>query len=171
MGKVIDVFGQYIQIVSLGDDMGSQNGPMCSPRYVAEFCMPYYKQFCDFVHTHSDIKVFLHNCGSIRPLIPMLIEAGVDILNPIQISADNMDLQELKDEFGGRICFWGGGCDTQNVLGRGTPTDVADHVRRQVSILKQNGGSVFNQVHNIMGDVPPQNIVAMLDAAYEVAFC
>ena len=154
----------------MSDDMGSQNGPMCNPTYVEEFSMPYYKRFCDFVHANSDIKLFLHNCGSIKPLIPLLIDAGIDVLNPVQISAANMDPQELKDEFGDKICFWGGGCDTQNVLGAGTPAEVADNVRKLVRTFKQDSGFVFNQVHNIMGDVPPENIVAMLDTAYEESF-
>jgi len=171
MGRVIDSFGQYIQLVSMADDMGTQNGPMCSPGYIEEFCIPYYKRFCEFVHAHSDIKVFLHNCGSIRPLIPMLIDAGIDVLNPVQISAENMDPQELKSEFGDNICFWGGGCNTQRVLGTGKPEDVAGNVRNLVRIFKKNSGFVFNQVHNIMGNVPPENIVAMLDAAYEESFC
>ena len=165
MGKIIDSFGQYIQLVTMCDDMGSQNGPMCNPSYVEDFCMPYYKRFCEFVHGNSDIKIFLHNCGSIKPLIPMLIDAGVDVLNPVQVSAGNMDPQELKDEFGDDICFWGGGCDTQNVLGTGTPEDVAENVRDLVGIFKKDSGFVFNQVHNIMGNVPPENIVAMLDTA------
>ena len=170
MGRIIDSFGQYIQMVSLADDMGSQNGPMCNPNYVEGFCIPYYKKFCDFVHTNSNIKVFLHNCGSIKSLIPSLIDAGVDILNPVQISGDNMDPQELKDAFGDQICFWGGGCNTQDVLGTGTPEQVADNVRHLVRIFKKNGGYVFNQVHNIMGNVPPENIVAMFDTAYEESF-
>ena len=170
MGKVIDAFGQYIQLVTMSDDMGTQNGPMCNPQYIKEFCMPYYKRFCDFVHANSDIKVFLHNCGSIKELIPLLIDAGIDVLNPVQISADNMDPQELKDEFGDQICFWGGGCNTQRVLGTGTPESVASNVRQLVRIFKKNSGFVFNQVHNIMGNVPPENIVAMLDTAYEESF-
>jgi len=170
MGKIIDSFGPYIQLVTMSDDMGSQNGPMCNPTYVEEFSMPYYKRFCDFVHANSDIKLFLHNCGSIKPLIPLLIDAGIDVLNPVQISAANMDPQELKDEFGDKLCFWGGGCDTQNVLGAGTPVEVADNVRKLVRTFKQDSGFVFNQVHNIMGDVPPENIVAMLDTAYEESF-
>ena len=171
MGKVIDAFGQYIQLVTMSDDMGTQNGPMCNPQYIKEFCMPYYKRFCDFVHANSDIKVFLHNCGSIKELIPLLIDAGIDVLNPVQISADNMDPQELKDEFGDQICFWGGGCNTQRVLGTGTPESVASNVRQLVRIFKKNSGFVFSQVHNIMGNVPPENIVAMLDTAYEESFC
>lgn len=170
MGRIIDAFGHYIQMVSIADDMGGQNGPMCSPGYVETFCMPYYKRFCEFVHVHSDIKVFLHNCGSIKKLIPMMIEAGIDILNPVQISADNMDPLELKSEFGDRICFWGGGCNSQAVLGSGTPRQVSDNVRNLVRIFKKNSGYVFNQVHNIMGNIPPENIVAMLDTAYEESF-
>ena len=170
MGKIIESFGQYIQLVSLADDMGSQNGPMCNPSYIEAFCIPYYKRFCEFVHANSDIKVFLHNCGSIKPLIPMLIDAGIDVLNPVQVSANNMDPHELKDEFGDKICFWGGGCDTQNVLGRGTPEDVSRNVRMLMHTFKKNSGFVFNQVHNIMGNVPPENIVAMLDTAYEESF-
>ncbi len=170
MGKVIDSAGQYIQLVTMGDDMGTQNGPMCSPRYIEEFCMPYYKRFCDFVHANSDIKVFLHNCGSIKELIPMLINAGIDVLNPVQISANNMDPQKLKDDFGDDICFWGGGCDTQRVLATGTPGAVTDHVRHLMRIFKKNSGFVFNQVHNIMGNVPPENIAAMLDTAYKESF-
>ncbi len=170
MGKIIDRFGEYVQMVSMADDMGTQNGPMCSPRYIEDFCMPYYSQFSDYVHANSDIKVFLHNCGSVKWAIPMIIEAGVDILNPVQISAKNMDPQELKDHFGKQICFWGGGCNTQQVLGMGTPEDVAENVRHLVSIFKPESGFVFNQVHNIMGNVPPENIVAMLDTAYEESF-
>ncbi len=170
MGKIIDRFGPYIQLVTMSDDMGSQNGPMCNPTYVEEFSMPYYKRFCEFVHANSDIKVFLHNCGSIRPLIPMLIDAGVDVLNPVQISADNMKPQDLKDDFGDNICFWGGGCNTQHVLGEGTPDSVACNVRELMRTFKADSGFVFNQVHNIMGDVPPENIVTMLDTAYEESF-
>lgn len=170
MGKIIDAFGQYIQMLSMGDDMGAQNGPMCSPDYIEAFCMPYYKRFCNFVHANSDIKVFFHNCGSIKRLIPMIIDAGIDILNPVQISADNMDPRELKSEFGDQICFWGGGCNTQGVLGCGNPDQVCDNVRHLVRIFKENSGFVFNQVHNIMGNVPPENIVAMFDTAYTESF-
>ncbi len=170
MGRIIDAFGPYIQMISLGDDMGSQNGVLCGPDYVEAFCMPYYKRFCAFVHAHSDIKVFLHSCGAVGALMPMIVDAGFDILNPVQISATGMDPQALKAQYGDRICFWGGGCDTQKVLGTGTPAEVAAHVRNLIAILKPNGGFVFNQVHNIMGDVPPENITAMLDTAYAESF-
>ena len=112
----------------------------------------------------------MHNCGSIKPFIPLLIEAGVDVLNPVQISAGNMDPAQLKAEFGERIVFWGGGCDTQNVLPTASPAEVAENVRKLARIFKPGGGFVFNQVHNIMGDVPPENIVAMLDTAYAESF-
>jgi uroporphyrinogen decarboxylase len=170
MGRVIDAFGSWIQLVSLSDDMGNQNGPMCSPDYIEAFCMPYYKRFCDFVHANSDIKVLLHSCGSVSALIPMFIEAGIDALNPVQISAENMEPDALKTEFGDRICFWGGGCNTQQALGTGTPDAVAANVRGLVESFKPGGGFVFNQVHNIMGNVPPENVVAMLDTAYSESF-
>ncbi|MFC1718291.1 uroporphyrinogen decarboxylase family protein [Candidatus Poribacteria bacterium] len=168
--KVNDAMGKYIQLVTVGNDMGTQKGPICNPEDVERFCGPFYKRFCDFVHENSDIKVYMHNCGSIKPLIPMFIEWGIDALNPVQISADNMDPRELKEEFGDGITFWGGGCDTQNVLGVKTPEGVAQNVRELVSIFKPGGGFVFNQVHNILGNVPPENVVAMFDTAYSNSF-
>ena len=169
-GRILDEMGEYIQLITICDDMGGQTGPMCRPELVERCTMPFIKKFCGFVHENSDVKIFMHNCGSIRAYIPMLIEAGVDALNPVQISAANMDPGELKAEFGDDIVFWGGGCDTQRVLGIGTPNQVSENVRELVGIFKSGGGFVFNQVHNIMGDVPPENIVAMLDTAYEEAF-
>lgn len=169
-GKAIDAFGPYAQMIAIGDDMGMQTGPMCRPSVLEEFTFPYIRRFCEFVHAHSDWKVFLHSCGAIRDLIPMIIDAGVDVLNPVQISAVGMDPGELKRDFGERIVFWGGGCDTQNVLGSACVHDVRRNVRSLVSNFNTNGGFVFNQVHNIMGDVPPENIVALLDTAYEAAF-
>jgi uroporphyrinogen decarboxylase len=169
-GKIIDSMGKYIQLLSMSDDMGMQHGPMCKPSIVEQCVAPFIKKFCEFIHRNSDIKVFMHNCGSIKPLIPILIDCGVDVLNPVQISAADMNPQDLKQEFGDNIIFWGGGCDTQNILGTATPRMVADHVRELIRIFKPGGGFVFNQVHNIMGDVPPENIVAMLDTAYEESF-
>ena len=169
-GRVIDAVGNYAQLITISDDMGMQNGPMCRPSMVEEFIAPYLSRFCDFVHRNSDLKIFMHNCGSIKPLIPLLIECGVDVLNPVQISADDMDPHDLKREFGDRIVFWGGGCDTQHVLSRATPDEVAAHVRENVAAFKPGGGFVFNQVHNIVGDVPPENILAMFDTAYAHSF-
>ena len=169
-GKIIDAMGPYIQLLTISGDMGMQTGPLCRPSVIEQCVAPFIKEFCDFVHRNSDVKVFMHNCGSIKPLIPMLIECGVDVLNPVQISAKGMEPQDLKREFGDRIVFWGGGCDTQNILGVKTQDEVASHVRSLVRIFKAGGGYVFNQVHNIMGNVPPENIVAMFDAAYEESF-
>jgi uroporphyrinogen decarboxylase len=104
------------------------------------------------------------------PLIPELMDNGIDILNPVQINASNMDPLELKRQFGSRLTFWGGGCDSQQILPRGTPAEVAANVRHNVGILKQGGGYVFNNIHNIQAGVPPENIVAMYDAAYEAGF-
>jgi uroporphyrinogen decarboxylase len=169
-GKIIERMGAHIQLLTIGDDMGTQNGPMCRPALIEKCTAPYIKQFCDFIHRNSDIKVFIHCCGSIKALIPMLIDSGVDVLNPVQISAKNMDPVELKREFGEKIIFWGGGADTQHVLGQATPAEVAEHVRGLVRVFKPGGGFVFNQVHNILGNVPPENIIAMLDTAYEESF-
>lgn len=170
MGRVIDSMGDHIQMVCINADMGFQNGPMCRPSLVERVTMPYIKRFCEFVHRNSDIKVYHHCCGSIKPLIPMLIDSGVDVLNPVQISAGNMDPHELKAEFGDDIIFWGGGANTQYVLGVRSPEEVRANVTELVSAFKPGGGFVFNQVHNIMGDVPPENIVTMLDTAYDLAF-
>lgn len=169
-GKIIDRFGQWIQLLTISDDMGTQDRPMCRPALVERFSAPFIRQFCDFIHRNSDIKVFMHNCGSIEPLIPILIDAGVDVLNPVQISARNMAPAHLKTAYGDRMIFWGGGCDTQTVLGAGTPAQVRENVQALAGCFKPDGGFVFNQVHNIMGDVLPENVVAMLDAAYEAAF-
>ncbi len=167
VGKVIDTMGNHIQAIAINSDLGSQAGPLCRPAVWEKLCAPYVKKFCDFVHSNSDLKIFLHSCGAIHDFIPLLIECGVDILNPVQITADNMNPTELKNKFGDKITFWGGGCNTQSILGVGTPDDVSANVRELVSIFKPGGGFVFNPVHNIMGDVKPENIVAMFDTAYE----
>ncbi|RPJ83683.1 MAG: hypothetical protein EHM18_13445 [Acidobacteria bacterium] len=169
-GKIIDRFGRYIQLITISDDMGTQDRPMCRPQLVEEFSAPFIKRFCEFIHRNSDIKIFMHNCGSIRPLIPILMDCGVDVLNPVQISAADMDPASLKEAFGEGIIFWGGGCDTQNVLGTAKPADVSRNVKMLAAIFKPGGGFVFNPVHNVLGDVPPENIVAMLDTAYEQSF-
>ena len=160
-------FGRYIGAVVVNSDLGMQTGPMCSPESYEDVCYPYLKRFCDHVHAESDLKVFLHSCGSIAKLLPLIVDAGVDILNPVQISAADMDARSLKSAFGDKVTFWGGGCDTQHVLWALPPEGVAEHVRGQVAALKPGGGFVFNMVHNIMGNVPPENIIAMLDTAYE----
>jgi uroporphyrinogen decarboxylase len=118
----------------------------------------------DAVKKLADVKVMLHSCGSLYSLLPGLIEAGLDIIQPVQTTTQNMEADRLKAEFGKDICLWGGGCNTRDVLPYGTPQQVADDVRRRVDILAPGGGFVFQQIHNVMADVPPENIVAMLDA-------
>ena len=149
------------------DDSGTQRSEFIRPELWAEMIKPHYARLCDWIHRHTSWKTFLHCCGSIYHLIPHMIEAGVDILNPIQTSAANMQAERLKKEFGGKIVFWGGGCDTQQVLPTATPEEIRAHVRERLAIFKPGGGYVFNQVHNIQTNVPAENIIAMLDAAYE----
>ncbi|MDR1898740.1 MAG: hypothetical protein LBQ55_01870 [Treponema sp.] len=162
--------GENIGCVEINSDLGMQNGPMLSPACYEEFVFPYLKEFIKIIHENSGAKVFLHCCGSIFTLIPWLIEAGVDILNPVQISADNMDPAALKKTFGERICFWGGGCNTQQILGGDDTEAVRKNTRDLCAIFKDGGGFVFNQVHNIMGNVAPQNIIAMFEEAYKASF-
>ena len=122
---------------------------------------PYHKQLWQYIKEKSQKPILFHSCGSIYELIPDLIEIGVDALNPVQVSAANMDTRKLKKEFGKDLTFWGGGCDTQAVLSRGTPSQVRQEVRRRIDDLAAGGGFVFCQVHNIQADVPPENIMAM----------
>jgi Uroporphyrinogen decarboxylase (URO-D) len=149
------------------DDSGTQRGEFVSPDLWAEMIKPHYARLCGWVHRHTRMKTFFHCCGSIARLIPHLIEAGVDILNPVQTSAAGMDPAALKARFGGRIVFWGGGCDTQSVLPSAGPGEVRSHVRERLGLFKPGGGYVFTQVHNVQANVPPENVAAMLEAAYE----
>ncbi len=137
------------------------------PEMFAEMIVPHYKRVRDWVHENTNWKTFLHSCGSIYEYIPEWINAGIAILNPVQISAANMDPERLRREFGDAIVFWGGGCDTQHVLPKSTPEEVREHVRRNIEILGTNSGFVFTQVRNIQGNVPPENVEAMFAAAYE----
>ena len=157
--------GPYIDIIGFGgDDLGMQTGPQISSRMFKEFFQPRYQMMWDRVKQLADVKVMLHSCGSIVALLPDLIDAGLDIVQPVQTTAKDMNPGRLKREFGKDVCLWGGGCDTQHVLPAGTTEEVVDDVRRRVGILGSGGGFVFQQIHNIQADVPPESIVAMLDA-------
>lgn len=149
------------------DDSGTQRGEFIRPDLWAEMIKPHYKKLCGWIHSNTRWKTFLHSCGSIYHLIPHFIDAGVDILNPVQTSAANMDPLRLKQEFGKRLVFWGGGCDTQHVLGKARPEEIRQHVSDRMSVFSPGGGYVFNQIHNIQANVPPENVLAMFDAAYE----
>lgn len=157
----------YVQILVVGDDLGMQTGPQMSPETYRELFLPRHKRLYHYAKELADAAIFMHCCGGIYELIPSLIEAGVDILNPVQTSAAGMDPATLKLEFGRDLTFWGGGSDTQYLLPSGTPEQVRDDVRRRLEIFMPGGGYVWNQVHNVLADVPAENVVAMLDAAYE----
>ena len=155
--------GPYVQAIQVNDDLGGQQGPLLSPPLYREMIKPYHRQLWSAIKQASGKPLLLHSCGSIRALIPDLIELGVDAINPVQVSAAGMDTAELKRQFGKDLTFWGGGCDTQSVLARGTPVQVRDEVRRRVDDLAPGGGFVFCQVHNIQADVPVENILAMYE--------
>lgn len=165
--KLLDALGDYVQIIQFGDDLGTTAGPQISVEMYRRFFKPRHKKMFQYARDFGGPHVFLHSCGGIRPLIGDLIDAGVEILNPVQTSAKGMDTVELKREFGKDITFWGGGCDTSKILPYGTVDEVRSHVRERLEILSPDGGFIFNQVHNITPEVPPQNVVAMFDTVKE----
>ena len=159
---VHSVVGDRVTAVFMsGTDFGMQTGPMISPKTYRSLYMPFHKILNDWVHQHTTWKVFIHCCGSIVPLIPDFINAGFDILNPVQTSAAGMDPQTLKDRFGSEITFWGGGVDTQKTLPFGTPEEVYQQVAERISIFGKGGGFVFNPVHNVQAQIPLDNILAL----------
>jgi len=150
------------------DDAGTQRAGLVSPETFREMVLPHYRRFCDWIHRNTPWKTFLHSCGSVHDYIQGWIDAGVDILNPVQISAADMDPPRLMRDFGGKVVFWGGGCDTQKVLPLGTPEAVRRHVKDNLDAFgAREGGFVFTQVHNIQPNVPVENVEAMLQAACE----
>ncbi|MBE6542602.1 MAG: methyltransferase [Ruminococcaceae bacterium] len=162
--KVCASVGDIVDILRFGDDLGMTTNMFMSREKYRDIFKPHHTKLNEYVHKHSNMKTLLHSCGSLYPIIPDLIDAGYDILNPVQTSAYQMDPVVLKREFGKDITFWGGGCDTKTVLNRSTPNEVYDHCRRMIEIFNQDGGFVFNQEHNILPDVPPENILAMYRA-------
>jgi uroporphyrinogen decarboxylase len=162
--KVCAAVGDVADLVRFGDDLGTDGGPFMAPATYRRFFKPRHARLCDYVHRNSRMKTFLHSCGSVYRLMPDFIEAGCDVINPVQTSARDMEPERLKREFGKDICFWGGGCDTRRVLNLGTPAEVRDHVRRRIEIFAPGGGFVFNTIHNILPEVPPENVVAMFEA-------
>lgn len=162
--NVCEAVGDVVDILRFGDDLGMDTGMFMSREKYQTFFKPYHTKLNEYVHTHSKMKTLLHSCGSIYPIIPDLIEAGYDVLNPVQTTAYQMDPVILKQEFGKDITFWGGGCNTRTVLNLSKPEEVYEYTRRMIDIFNQDGGFVFNQEHNIMPDVPPENILAMYRA-------
>jgi uroporphyrinogen decarboxylase len=157
--------GDRVQVLQFNDDLGTQDAPFLSVRMFRRRIMPHYKRGLDWVHQNTRMKVFMHNDGAIFDFIPTLIEMGVDILNPVQTTAAGMDPARLKREFGDRIVFWGAACDCQHTLPFGTPEQVAREVEETIRIFAPGGGYVFASVHNIQAGVPPENVIAMFDAA------
>jgi len=157
-----------IQVISESDDLGAQNATILEPDMLRTMVIPRMKRLFTYIRQRlPHIKIFLHCCGSIRPIIPDLIDAGVDILNPVQFTAKDMELKDLKKDFGKDLTFWGGGVDTQSTLNKGTPEQVRDEVKRIIDLMAPGGGFVFAPVHNVQEDVPPENFWAMWDALDE----
>jgi hypothetical protein len=166
--RIHAAIGGKVDIVFVcGTDFGTQTSTFCSVQTFRDLYFPYYKQVNDWIHAHTPWKTFKHSCGSVVRFIPSFIEAGFDILNPVQCSAAGMEAERLKSEYGDRIVFWGGGVDTQKALPFGTPAEVRAQVLERCEVFSRGGGFVFNTIHNIQARTPVRNIVAMLDAVRE----
>jgi uroporphyrinogen decarboxylase len=163
LDQYIKAVTDNIDIIQVGDDLGTQRSPIISPEMYHKMVNPYHKEIFQYIKRHSHYKVFLHSCGAIADLIPDLIDAGVDILNPVQTSAKGMDPVFLKKEFGKDITFWGGACETQTTLFNGTPKEVQEEAKKRIEIFAPGGGFVFTQIHNILVGVPPENIIALYE--------
>ncbi len=161
---VLDQVGPYVDIVSFGDDLGFQERPYMRPELYREKVKPFHRRLVDAIKSKTDAKVVMHSDGSIYKLIPDLIDTGIDGINPVQVSATDMDSKRLKAEFGDSLCFWGG-IDTQHVLPFGSPDDVVAEVRERISHLAPGGGYVLATVHTMRPEVPPANMVAMYESA------
>jgi uroporphyrinogen decarboxylase len=159
--------GDLLDVIMIGDDLAGQNGPMFSPGFYRSVVKPRQRRVVDVIRKMTDAGIWYHTCGSCRQFIPDLIDNGINILNPIQTSARDMEAEALKKEFGSRIAFWGGGIDAQHVLPYATPAQVRGEVEKSLRIFKPGGGYVFCNCHNIQPEVPPENVVALYDAALE----
>jgi len=159
--------GDVVDVIMIGDDLAGQSGPLFRPDFYRRVVKPRQKKLVQFIKQRTTAKIWYHTCGACRGYIPDLLDNGIDALNPVQISAAGMEPERLKAEFGDRLTFWGGGIDAQHVLPHADPDTVRKHVRKNLEALKPNGGYVFNNVHNIQAGVPPENVLAMYDAAYD----
>ena len=166
-GRIFEIAGDLIDVVVEADDLGGQFGPLISPESYQRHIKPRHRILFDFIHSRGRAKVLMHSCGAVRQFIPDFIDAGVDILNPVQVSAAGMDSAGLKRDFGRDLTFWGGGVDSQRVLVVGTPAQVREDVRRRLDDFMPGGGFVFAAVHEILIDVPPENLVAMWETVRE----
>ena len=166
----MEAVGDLVDIVMVGDDLAGQEGPLFSPDFYRSVVKPRHKKLMQHIRSLTKAKIWYHTCGSCAEYIPDLIEMGVDIINPVQTSARNMDPVKLKKQFGNNIVFWGGSIDAQHILPFATPDQVKKEVHQSLEIFKPGGGYVFNNVHNIQSGVPPENIIAMYEAAYNFGF-
>ncbi len=165
--KVCVAVGDLVDVLRFGDDLGMDSGPFMGIDVYRDLFHDHRKTLCSYVHNNSGMKTFLHSCGSVYQYIPSLIDEGIDILNPLQTNCRDMEADKVKAEFGNQMCFWGGGMDPRQILNNGTPSKVREEVFRRLEILAPGGGFVFNNIHNIMPDVPPENVLAMFDAVRE----
>jgi uroporphyrinogen-III decarboxylase len=170
--RIHAVVGDAVQAIFVcGTDFGTQTSAFCSVKTLRDLYFPYYKIINDWIHAHTTWKTFKHSCGAVSKFLPTFIEAGFDILNPVQCSATGMEPEQLKANFGDQLVFWGGGVDTQKTLPFGTPAEVREQVLRRCEIFAPGGGFVFNSIHNVQAQTPVENIVAMIDAVHEFNGC
>lgn len=166
--KYFEVVGNNIEVIFIcGTDFGTQNSTFCAPELFDELWKPYYQRINNWVHKNTSWKTFKHSCGAVESFMGRFIEAGFDIINPVQFSATGMDTAAIKQKYGKDLTFWGGGVDTQNTLPYGTPAEIRKEVIRQCEILNRDGGFVFNTVHNAQANVPLENFIAVLDGIKE----
>jgi uroporphyrinogen decarboxylase len=165
-GNFLEQAGKYLDVIYVADDIAMQSGPMMSLDLFKEMIKPYYKEYFGFLKGRTEAKLFYHCCGGVEPFLEDLIDIGCDILNPLQTTAAGMDPVQLKEKYGDRIVFWGG-VDTQRILPKGTPNEVQEETAKMIDIMGEGGGYVLAAVHNIQPDTPPENIMAMLDTAFQ----
>jgi uroporphyrinogen-III decarboxylase len=165
LAKIHGAVGNDVDVVFVcGTDFGTQSSQFCSADTFGDLWAPYYRRVNDWIHQHTSWKTFKHSCGAVAPFMEHFIEAGFDIVNPVQCSAAGMDPVELKKRYGSRLVFWGGGVDTQRTLPFGTPEQVREEVLRRCEVFAPGGGFVFNAVHNVQAGTPVANVVAMIEA-------
>ena len=164
-GRFLEEAGKYLDVIYVADDIAMQSGPMMSLEMFREMIKPYYKEYFTFLKEKTEAKLLYHCCGGVEPFLEDLIEAGIDIINPVQTTAAGMDPANLKEKYGDRIVFWGG-IDTQRILPKGTPGEVQEETLKMLRIMGSGGGYVLAAVHNVQPDTPFENILAMLDTAF-----
>ena len=166
--KLNEVLGERIDVVFLcGTDFGTQTSTFCSPQTFSELWAPYYRQVNDWIHRNTGWKTFKHSCGAVETFMEHFIDVGFDIINPVQCSAAGMEPRQLKEKYGERLVFWGGGIDTQKTMPFGTPEEVREQVLERCEIFSRDGGFVFDSIHNLQALSPVENMVAMIDAVKE----